>query len=61
VQGIAFCFVKRLREDASGNGNGIRTADANNGDGSTWRGGKGANGILFHLITFNIEDLILKI
>ena len=48
VQGVAFSLLEWFGEDASGNGNGIRTADSNNGNGSTWRGGKGTNGILFH-------------
>ena len=56
VEGEAFSIFDCLREDVVGDGNGIRTADSNDGDGSTWGRGKGANGILFH--TAKIRKII---
>ena len=53
MQGITLRIQNRLRENAVGDGYGIGTADTNNGNGSTWRGRKGANSI-GHLI--KIED-----
>ena len=53
---FSFCFLQVSREDAIRDANGIGAADANDGNGSSWRRGKCANGILFHLGKLKIEE-----